>query len=104
MTTTREVLADAVAARPPPCRVSVLTAGRSRAVCECGWAGHDRLTAASARLDAWLHAVEDGHMPATPLALKLTEVVPVRGQDGLTATAPRTTSPGRPAGPPITRE
>jgi hypothetical protein len=104
MTTTREVLADAVAGHPPPCQVFVVTAGRSRAVCECGWAGHVRLTAASARLDAWLHAVEDGHMPATPLALKLTEVVPVRGQDGLAAKAPRMTSPGRPAGPPMTRE
>jgi hypothetical protein len=69
MTTTYEVLADAVADPALSHRVFVLTAGRSRAVCGCGWAGHKRLTAAGARVDAWLHAAEHGHMPATPLTL-----------------------------------
>jgi hypothetical protein len=78
MTTIHEGLADAVTSRPLPCQVFVLTAGWSRAVCGCGWAGHKRLTAAGARVDAWLHAIEDGHMPATPLTLKLTEVVDSR--------------------------
>jgi hypothetical protein len=104
MTTIHEVPADAVADHPQPCQVFVATAGRSRAVCECGWAGHERLVAASARVDAWLHAAEDGHMPATPLVLKLTEVGPVRSQAGLATKTPRTTTPSRPAGPPMTRE
>jgi hypothetical protein len=69
MTTTLQVLADTVAGHTLPCRVFVLPARRSRAVCECGWAGHKRLTAAGARVDAWLHAAQNGHMPATPLAL-----------------------------------
>jgi hypothetical protein len=69
MTTTHEVLADAVACPAKSYQVFVLTAGRSRAVCGCGWAGHNRLTAAGARVDAWLHAAEGGHMPATPLTL-----------------------------------
>ena len=75
MTTTDEELAYTVAGHTLPCRVFVLTAGRSRAVCECGWAGHKRLSEAGARVDAWLHATQSGHMPATPLALNLTEVV-----------------------------
>ena len=60
MTTIHEVLADAVVDHPQPCEVFVLTVGRSRAMCGCGWAGQERLVAAGARMDAWLHAAEDG--------------------------------------------
>jgi hypothetical protein len=88
MTTTDEVFADAVAGRLQPRRVFVLTAGGSRAVCGCGWAGHKRLSAAGARVDAWLHATEYGHMPATPLNLRRLRSLTVWGQDGLAANAP----------------
>jgi hypothetical protein len=81
MTNNHEVLADAVAGDAPRYQVFVLTAGRPRAVCECGWAGHKRLTAAGARVDAWLHAAEDGHMPATPLTLRPGEMMTTPPRD-----------------------
>jgi hypothetical protein len=70
MTNIHQALADAVPGDAPRYQVFVLTAGRSRAVCDCGWAGYQRLTGAGARVDAWLHAAQDGHMPATPLTLR----------------------------------
>jgi hypothetical protein len=69
MTTIHELLAGALVNDSSRYQVLVLTVGRARAVCGCGWAGHRRLTASGARLDAWLHAADTGHMPATPLTL-----------------------------------
>jgi hypothetical protein len=69
MATGHELLADALTGDALRDQVFVLTLGRHRAMCECGWAGHKRLTFAGARVDAWLHAAEAGHSPATPLTL-----------------------------------
>jgi hypothetical protein len=70
MTANHALLANTIAVDAQRYQVFVLTSGRSRAVCGCGWAGRKRLTTAAARVDAWLHASEDGHMPATPLTLR----------------------------------
>jgi hypothetical protein len=67
ITTNPEVLAHAGAGDALRYHVFVQTSGRPRAVCGCGWSGRKRLIAAGARLDAWLHAAQALHIPATPL-------------------------------------
>jgi hypothetical protein len=69
ITTNHGALTDATAGDVLRYYVFVQTSGRPRAVCGCGWFGRKRLIAAGARLDAWLHAAQARHTPATPLTL-----------------------------------
>lgn len=48
--------------------VSVVARGlRHRAVCSCGWVGTSRLFFAPAKMDALIHSVQKGHLPADAL-------------------------------------
>lgn len=68
MTTNHDTL-DPVLDDTTNYQVFVLTSRRSHAMCLCGWAGHERLTTSSARIDAWIHAAQYGHMPTSPLGM-----------------------------------
>ena len=47
--------------------VAIRPRHRSHAMCTCGWVGRPRLLAASAKVDALIHAARDGCGPAVPL-------------------------------------
>ena len=68
-----EAFTDPFIDNAPNYQVYVLTARRPHAVCRCGWTGHHRFTTAGARVDAWIHAAQDGHTPATPLTRRAAE-------------------------------
>jgi len=69
ITSNHRSLTDTAVADVPGYHVFVQTPGRPRAVCGCGWSGRKRFMAAGARLDAWLHAAQARHTPATRLTL-----------------------------------
>jgi hypothetical protein len=43
---------------------------RHRAWCSCGWSARRRLLLGVAKVDAWTHSAETGHMPAVPLVIR----------------------------------
>jgi hypothetical protein len=69
MTTNHHVPWDPVAGDALRYRVFLLTAGRPPRSTGAAGPGRKRLTTVGARIDAWLHAAEHGHMPATPFTL-----------------------------------
>ena len=47
--------------------VAIRPRHRSHAMCSCGWVGRPRLLKASAKVDALMHAAQEGCGPAVPL-------------------------------------